>query len=268
MTNRLLSSGALAFPSRPVAEDIADFHSAGIPAIGVAEYRMVEHDWDAEVASLRSSPVPVAYLVISSMFTLDDPTRWPAERDRVVRVLTVARDCGATVVYGTTGPAGTLTWEQATDALARAVAPCLDAAAQLGVALCFETTSQMRQDIGYVYTLRDQLVVADRTGMSLCADLLWCWREPALMESLAAAGPRLKIVQLSDFVLGTVSMPGRAVPGDGCVPLADIVAGLVQLGFDGIFDVELLGPRIDEEGPLAATTRGVNAIADLLAHTG
>jgi len=263
-----LSSGPFAFPSRPVAEDIADFQAAGVPAIGAAEFRMVEHDWDSEVASLCSSPVPVAYLVVSSMFTLDDHSRWPAERDRVVRVLTAARDCGADVVFGTTGPAGVLTWEAATEALARAVAPCLDAAEQLGVTLCFETTSQMRQDIGYVYTLRDQLVVAERTGLSLCADLFWCWREPGLMESVAAAGSRLRIVQLSDFVLGTVSMPGRAVPGDGCVPLAELVAGLISAGFDGIVDVELLGPRIDAEGPLAATVRGVRVIEALLAAAG
>lgn len=259
-----LSATALALPPRPVAEDIAAFHEAGLPAIGVDESRLLTHGWESEIATLRRSPVPVAYLLVANMFTLDDPRRWGAERERVLRVLTAARDCGAATVYGTTGPAGSLTWEAACEAFARAVEPCVRAAAELGVTLCFETTAQLRQDIGFVSTLRDQLTVAEASGVSICLDLFWCWREPALLSTVAAAGPRIHMLQVSDYLPGSVSMPDRVVPGDGIVPLESLLAGILEAGFSGLVDVELLGPRIDAEGAIPAIRRGVRWVSDVL----
>jgi sugar phosphate isomerase/epimerase len=259
-----LSATAIAYPSRPVEEDIRAFEEAGIPSIGVGEWRLAEHGWDREVATLRSSPVPIAYLIVSNFFTLDDPGRWPAERERLVRALTAARDCGAGMVYGTTGAAGALTFEAATDAYAEAVAPCVTAAAELDVTLCFETTAQLRQDLGFVSTLRDQIAVAEASGTSICLDLMWSWREAGLLASVAAAGPRIGMLQVSDYVPGMASMPDRAVPGDGIVPIEALLTGIHDAGFTGLVDVELLGPRIDAEGVTPAIARGVRHVAEIL----
>lgn len=259
-----LSVTALALPQRPVARDIELFAALGIPHIGVAAWRMAEAGWEDSVAALRRSPVPAGYLIHSRMFTLDTPGLWPQERELVDRTVRAAAECGAGVVYTTTGPAGTLTWEQAAGALARAVEPCLRQAERSGVALAFETTCQLRQDLGFVYTLRDQVTVARATGLDICLDLYWCWREPGLLDSVAAAGERLRLLQVSDYLPGTMSMPCRIVPGDGVVPLEALLRGIHAAGYRGLVDVELLGPRVDEEGAAAALGRGARAVSAML----
>jgi sugar phosphate isomerase/epimerase len=259
-----LSVTAIALPQRPVARDIELFAALGIPNIGVLRGRLEAAGWAESVAALKGSPVPVGYLVHPQMFTLDAPGQWARERDILDRSVAAAAECGAPVVYTTTGPAGTLTWEQAVDALAEAVEPCLGFAQRSGVALAFETTCQLRQDLGFVYTLRDQVTVAGATGLDICLDLYWCWREPGLLDWVAAAGDRLRLLQVSDYQLGTMSMPYRIVPGDGVVPIEPILRGILGAGYRGLVDIELLGPRIDEEGPEAAMARGAQAVSAML----
>jgi sugar phosphate isomerase/epimerase len=259
-----LSATALAFPPRPVSEDIAAFAEAGVPAIGVAEWRLVEQGWEHELAVLKSSPVPVAYLLAANFFTLEDPSRWSAERERLVRVATAARDVGADLVYGTTGPAGSLSFEAACAAFAEAAPPAVEAAAELGVTLCFETTNQLRQELGFTYTFRDQVVVSEASGVPICLDLAWTWRERGLVELVAENAGRIAMMQVSDYLPPSTSMPDRAVPGDGIVPLETLLADIHGAGFRGLVDVELLGPRIDAEGAVPALRRGVSRIAEIL----
>jgi sugar phosphate isomerase/epimerase len=74
----------------------------------------------------------------------------------------------------------------------------------------------------------------------------------------------ISLVQVSDYVHGDRSLPARAVPGDGGVPIAGIVAWLGEAGYRGIIDLELNGPRIDAEGHLPAAERGAQALNRLL----
>jgi sugar phosphate isomerase/epimerase len=259
-----LSVTAIASPQRPVREDIALFDELGIPNIGVASWRMEEAGWTQSLAALKESPVPVGYLIHPTMFTLDTPAAWDRERTLLNRTLAAAAECGAPVVYTTTGPAGRLTWEQAVDALAQAVAPGLHFASEQGVALAFETTCQLRQELGFVYTLRDQITVARATGLDICLDLYWCWREPGLLDSIAAAAGRLRLLQVSDYELGTTSMPDRIVPGDGVVPIESVLRAVLAGGYRGLVDVELLGPHIEAEGVAAALSRGAHTVSAML----
>jgi sugar phosphate isomerase/epimerase len=80
--------------------------------------------------------------------------------------------------------------------------------------------------------------------------------------------PRAGLVQVSDYVLGDRALPGRAVPGDGTIPLERLLGQLLELGYEGMFDLELLGPRIDEEGHRAATARAAERTGEILTSLG
>jgi sugar phosphate isomerase/epimerase len=80
--------------------------------------------------------------------------------------------------------------------------------------------------------------------------------------------PRCQLVQLSDYCYGDRSLPARAVPGDGVIPLQRLVSMLLDVGYAGAFELELLGPRVDTEGHLAATTRAASHISELLSRLG
>jgi sugar phosphate isomerase/epimerase len=54
------------------------------------------------------------------------------------------------------------------------------------------------------------------------------------------------------------------VPGDGDIPLERIIGQVLAAGYDGCFDLELIGPRIDEEGYAAAARRGIERLTAML----
>jgi sugar phosphate isomerase/epimerase len=58
------------------------------------------------------------------------------------------------------------------------------------------------------------------------------------------------------------------VPGDGAIPLERLIGDLLDLGYQGLFDIELVGPRIDTEGGAAATARAAEYVSSLLVKLG
>lgn len=188
--------------------------------------------------------------------------------DTLVRLLRIADQLDARSVYLLTGGRGALSWEEAADRFTALVGEALPTARELGVSVMVENASALYADIHIAHTLIDTLALAERAGVGVCIDLQFCWAEADLAPLFARAVPRCGLVQVSDYMLGDRAVPGRAVPGDGVVPLERLVAELLAAGYGGVFDIELLGPRIDTEGHLAAATRAVEQLHTLLTGVG
>ena len=43
-------------------------------------------------------------------------------------------------------------------------------------------------------------------------------------------------------------MPNRCAVGDGDIPVERLMGMVLDAGYEGAFDLEILGPRIEEEG--------------------
>jgi sugar phosphate isomerase/epimerase len=65
-----------------------------------------------------------------------------------------------------------------------------------------------------------------------------------------------------------MSTPNRLVPGDGDIPMERIVGQLLEAGYGGVFDIEMIGPRIEEEGYERASRRAVEYVSALLGKLG
>jgi len=151
----------------------------------------------------------------------------------------------------TTGPARALEWDAAADAFCALVAP-LD-----GTRLAVENTSALRVDLSFVTTLRDTVDLAQLAGTRVCVEINSCWAERDVVRTLGRAGRTLAHVQVSDWRIGSLSSPDRCVPGDGDIPLATILRHLDAAGYDGAFELELVGPQIEQEGYEAAIARAL-----------
>lgn len=175
---------------------------------------------------------------------------------------------GTNHIYMVTGARGALDWEQAAARFTALIAPCRELAETKGMALSVETANLLNADIHIAHTLDDTIRLAELAGIGVTIDLGACWFEGDLAGKLRRALPLTRLVQVSDYVLGDRSTPCRAVPGDGVVPLERIVGLLLDLGYEGVFDLELSGPRIEAEGHRMAFTRGAEALSELLAKLG
>ena len=235
-----------------LAEDLAFWQAHGITNAGVSVAKLEAYGWDGGtelVLAAVARGLRVVDLIGLGPFHLADPV-------------------GAPAIVFTTGPFAPLTWEEAADALEAALAPGLHEARARAVDFAIEHTNSLRVDVGFVHTFRDAIDLARRLDTGVCMEVNACWAERGLAETIRAGVDRVRLVQVSDFKVGTVASSQRLVPGDGDIPLGRIVRELVDAGYSGPFELELIGDAIVAEGYEAAVPRAVRALDALLTDAG
>jgi sugar phosphate isomerase/epimerase len=245
-------------------QDLAFYAAHGIKDVGISLAKLVQHGVEKGAGRVRDAGLRVTNLIGLGPFRLAQPHQWEQQQERVLQALDAGVTVGAECLVLTTGPAGPLTWEDAADALAAALAPVLAEARARGIPVALEHTNSLRVDVGFVHTLRDAVDLARRLDVGVCMEINACWAERGLGETIAAGVDRLGLVQVSDFAVGTLSTPNRLVPGDGDIPLARILGQLRDAGYAGVYDLELIGPAIEDEGYEAAVTRSLDRLRTLL----
>jgi sugar phosphate isomerase/epimerase len=193
---------------------------------------------------------------------------WMAPRARLSRLIEIAAQLGARSIYMVTGGHGSLEWNEAARSFADAIAPCVAQSEAAGIQLMIETTNPFYADIHLAHSLRDTIKLAEIANIGVCIDLFTCWAEADLKPLIAKALPKCRAVQFSDYIYGDRSILQRAVPGDGVIPLERLVGWVLEAGYTGAFDLELGGPRIREEGELAAVRRAAAHMTEVLYRLG
>jgi sugar phosphate isomerase/epimerase len=193
---------------------------------------------------------------------------WVEPRERLVRLVGQAQAIGARSIYMLTGGHGSLSWEEAAECFCSAVAPCIPVAEAAGISLLIEDAVPHYAHVHIAHSLRDTVTLAEMAGVGINLDVFSCWTEAGLEETIARAMPICKLVQIGDYVFGDPCLPGRAVPGDGDIPLRRLVGWILEAGYAGNFDIELIGPRIVKQGPLQAARRAIDRVGELLQSLG
>jgi sugar phosphate isomerase/epimerase len=155
-------------------------------------------------------------------------------------------------------------WEEAAEIFAAIVAPVLPEAREAGVQILIEPAPFVYSVVHLAHSLRDTVKLAELAGIGVCIDIFSSWWEAELKQTIERAVPICHLVQVGDYKFGDTSIPCRAVPGDGDIPIREICEWLLGAGYAGGFDFELIGPRIDEEGHLKAVTRAGEYMTGLL----
>jgi sugar phosphate isomerase/epimerase len=205
----------------------------------------------------------IAHIFLAGQLTHEEQS-WQAPREQLSQLISVAQKINARSIYMLTGGHGSLTWEEAAEAFSAAIAPCVAEARNAGVGLAIENASPLYADLHIAHSLRDTVALAELAGIGVCIDLFGCWTEAGLRETMERAMSRCHIMQVSDYVCGDRSLPARAVPGDGAIPLRQLLEWTLAAGYTGAFDLELIGPRIDREGHLAAVCRAAEQVGKTL----
>lgn len=210
----------------------------------------------------------MVHLVLTGS-SLDAPqAMMDEEQAKLSKAIRSFAELGGGSVYLLTGGRGALSWEAAAERFCTFVAPCRDEAAALGVNLLIEPATAFHADSHMTHSLRDTVLLAEMSGLGVNVDLFACWTEAGLKTTIEQAISRIRLVQVCDYVYGDRQLPCRAVPGDGHVPLKRILDWLLSAGYEGAFDLELIGPRIDTEGHVAAARRAADNVGAILESLG
>ena len=252
-------------------DDLAFWERNHIDTVGVSVAKLDRFGWEAGtelVAAAVERGLRVANLIGLGPFNLANPSSWPKQQARLVHSIETAAAVGAECMVFTTGPFTPLTWEAAADNLEAALAPVLGEAETKSVPFAIEHTNSLRVDVGFVHTLKDAIDLARRLGVGVCMELNACWAERDLERTIRDGIDHIRLVQVSDFKVGTVASSQRLVPGDGDIPIERILGVVLDAGYSGVFDLELIGDAIVAEGYDAAVPRAVEQLGSILAALG
>jgi len=246
-------------------EDLAFWTQAGIDHVGLSLRKLEAAGIDAAVRRIADAGLRVSNIVELGWWDLRDDATWPRQQDRLLAAVDAAGVVGGCLVL-TTGPAYPMEWDDAVAALDGAITPIRNHARARGVPLTVEPTSQLRMDLAFVHSFADALDLADEVGspwLGVVLELNNAWIERALYDNIRRRTDRIAIVQVSDFKVGTMAASDRVMIGDGDIPLRRICSALADAGYDGWYDIELLGPAIEAEGYEAVVPRAVQRFREL-----
>ena len=236
----------------PFVEEVAFWKELGVTNIGVISPKIEAIGWDTTL-------VADAGLQVSNIGT---------EQRVLGEALEFGAAVGADSVWITPGTIGSRLWEEAAEDFCRQIEPTVARAKELGITFAVEPTNSLRLDISFIFTLRDSLELARAIGSGVVLELACCWYERGFEELLRKNMEMITLVQIADFKIGTLSSPDRSAIGDGDIPLERLLGIVLDAGYEGMFDLELIGPKIEAEGYLSATRRSLERASDMLDRLG
>jgi len=220
------------------------------------------------VRLVRDAGLAVSCLTSSGFFPLDDDAAIREALARTRAHLAAASELGASCLFVLPGHAPALSWEESAARARPLLEELLPDAERLGVRLAIEPVSQLRVDLGFLHSFADALDFVDDLGsrwLGVVLELNTAWSERALYANIRQRRDRIAVVQVSDFAVGTMAASERVVMGDGDIPLRRICQALAAAGYDGWWDIELLGSRIEAEGYESVVPRALARFRELWA---
>ncbi|WP_375385276.1 TIM barrel protein [uncultured Microbacterium sp.] len=265
-----ISINALCFPEATDLASLADelravnAHRATVPAAMLPDADRVR-GWLTEAGCELEA---VLHVMFGFGAIVRDAAVWESERTKLRRSIDIAYAADCHSVYGTTGGRGAMTWADAARCYLEVVAPCVAYAAERSIRLVLEPTPAAYADAHLLHTLRDTIDLAERAHAGVCIDIFGSWTDPDLDDQIRRIAADGALAQVADYVYGDRNIPCRAVPGDGAIPLRHIIDVTLSAGYAGVFDLELIGPRIDAEGHRAAVIRAADVLGGILLDAG
>jgi sugar phosphate isomerase/epimerase len=266
MIHPRLSVNALSSFKWSFEQDLALWRSLGVHHAGLLISK-IDGDRRAKGQQLKAAGI-VPTTVVCGGFALGAPETWEETRSILNGALDFVADLGGESVYFAPGRTTGAPWNEVADLFVEAVAPCVEYAKKCRIPLGIEPS--LRTDASFVNTLRDAVDICGRTGLKVIADFGNCWMERDLREVLRRAGPHLCLVQIDDVVIGAPGRPspgGRVNIGEGELPVRRLMQDVLDAGYTGLFDLEVLGPVVEAEGYESSLRRGVGLATGLLTET-
>jgi sugar phosphate isomerase/epimerase len=259
-THQRLSVHNVTFYGASLAELEAHWAALGVSRLSILDSQLLDPEFPKLLQRNNYTVEAVYHLFAAGRLTTDPQ----AARAALLPVIDAAAQVGARMIYLLTGGRDGLSWNLAADRFRTMIAPCVAHAQQAGVALAVENASSLYADLHLAHTLRDTVTLAEMSGLGVCIDVFHCWAEGDFEAMVQRALPRTQLIQLSDYVLGDRALPGRAVPGDGTIPIERFVVHALANGYSHGFDLELIGPRIEQEGRLESAKRACGVVGAML----
>jgi sugar phosphate isomerase/epimerase len=249
-------------------EDVANYSAAGIPALGVWRHKLSDCGRAKALKLLKKSGLKVSHLAWAGGFTGSDGRSHRESIEDAQEALHTAAAIGTDTLIIYSGARAGHTFNHARRLLLDALERLAPEAADLGVFLAIEPMHPgCAADWTFLNTIDDVLdVIQASTGsqLKIVLDAYHLGLDPGLVKRIGKIAPYISLVQLGDARRPPKGVQNRCRIGEGIVPLREIVAALKSAGYDGYYDVELLGEDLETTEYQSLLEHAKQAFAELV----
>jgi sugar phosphate isomerase/epimerase len=230
-------------------EDVAHYSAAGIPALGVWRQKLSDCGQAKALKLLKESGLKVSHLSWAGGFTGSDGRSYRESVEDAQDALHAAAAIGTDTLIVYSGARAFHTYNHARRLLQDALQKLSPEAADLGVYLALEAMHPgCAADWTFLNTIDDLMGVIHAVAnpqIKIVLDTYHLGLNPDLLGRIDEIAPYIAIVQLGDARQPPNGEQNRCRLGQGIIPLRQIVAALKTAGYDGYYDVELLGEELE-----------------------
>jgi sugar phosphate isomerase/epimerase len=236
-------------------EDVTHYREAGIEAIGVWRRKLADFGEDKGIELLSASGLRVSNLLWAGGFTGSDGHSYQESLSDAEEALELAGAMGAGTLVVYSGARNGHTQNHARRLFASALEELLPRAEQANVVMAVEPMHRGCADEWTFLTSLDEALSLvesiDNPYLKLAFDTYHVGHDSQIVDRIASIAPRIGIVHLGDSISPPDREQNRCCLGEGTLPLSDIVRAFRRAGYQGYFDVELIGEEIERRDYLA-----------------
>jgi len=231
-------------------EDVRNYAGAGIPAIGVWRQKISDYQEARVVELLREHGLEVSHLFWAGGFTGSDGRSFRESVEDAKGALRLAKRLGAGCLVVYSGTRAGHTYNHARRLVRDALQELLPLAESLDVWVAVEPMHPAcAGSWTFLTTLEETLMVLDMVGsprVKMVFDTYHLGHGEGIVERIPELASRVALVQLGDARATPTVEGNRCRLGEGVLPLAEMVAAFASAGYDGYYDVEILGEEFSQ----------------------
>jgi sugar phosphate isomerase/epimerase len=233
-------------------DDVTGYRDAGVTGIGVWRRKLSDFGEERGVELLRDSELFVSSFWSAGGFTGSDGQTFREAVDDALDALRQAAQVRAGCLVVVSGARAGHTFNHARRLLCDALRELGDAAALSGLAIAVQPMHRLPVERWSILNTLDAALAAvsycNHPQVGLVFDVFHLCHEPELCRRIPDVVPWIKLAALSDArSVAPRCASGidedRCVPGQGVVPLAEIISALEVGGYRGVYELQLTGER-------------------------
>jgi sugar phosphate isomerase/epimerase len=249
-------------------EDVRNYVAAGIDGIAVWRQKLSDFGEEKGAELLADSPLTVSSLLWAGGFTGSDGRTYKDSVEDAIEATRLAADLNAATLVVYSGSRSGHTHNHARRLFKSALKEMAPVASECGITLAVEPMHiECAGEWTFLTDLDESIELLqsiDSPQAKLTFDAYHLGQDQSVLERIHEIVPLIAIVQLGDAKRPPCGEQNRCRLGDGYVPLKQIVARLTEAGYDGFFDIELLGEDVENSDYAELIEQSKQAFAGLM----
>lgn len=261
-------------------EDVEGYARAGWGGIGVWLHKLEQGPFvyervptahldvavvEAAAEKIRDAGLGVASVICAGGFTEPDSEALQIQLEHARFAIDASRRLGTECLVIVPGFSAHGDYELAMRRAAAALSELCEPAADAGVKLAIEPVHPRHTD--FVNTLGQALELVERVDHDACGiffDTFQLHETPDLFAEIEASKGRIFGVHVADSPAYLRSREDRSIPGEGVLALGKMLRAVIDAGYDGWFDIELMSRELWSSNYEDVLERCARGLTDLL----